>query len=90
MAARNDFSKHQIAVMTPATHAFAITPHDANELSNVTRAIYVGGAGDVTAVLMDDTAAVTFKAVPAGAVLSVRVKQVKATGTTATHLVGLW
>jgi nitrogen fixation protein len=76
-------------LMTPADGAAAITPHDTNLLTVTTRAVYVGGAGDL-AVVMFNGDEVTFPAVPAGTVLPVRAKKVKATGTTATSLVGMY
>lgn len=79
---------HPAAITAPATRAEAVTPHDVNELASVTRALYVGGAGNVALVMADGTAA-TLTAVPVGALLPIRVRQVKATGTTATNLVGL-
>lgn len=72
----------------PATHAEAVTPSDANDLVRVSRALYVGGAGDV-AIVTRDGSGVILSAVPAGTVLPVRVTRVKSTGTTATLLVAL-
>lgn len=68
----------------------AITPHNTNELTTYARAIYVGGTGDVTLIAAGDSAEVTFKAVPAGTILPVLTKIVKATGTDATFLVALF
>jgi hypothetical protein len=73
---------------TPAEHGFSITPHDTNELAYVTRAIYVGGAGDITFTTKGGES-VTLKAVPVGTVLPIRAKLVT-TATTATFLVGLY
>lgn len=68
---------------------FAITPSDTVNFSRETHGgIYVGGTGDVVAVLYDGST-VTFTAVPAGTILPVRAIRVNATGTTATNLVGL-
>jgi hypothetical protein len=72
----------------PAADAFAITPSDAVDFTNDTRAIYVGGAGNLT-VVMQSGAVVLFTAVPAGTVLPIRADRVNATGTTATAMVGL-
>ena len=69
-------------------NAEAVTTSDTAELARVTRALYVGGAGNI-AVVMADRTTVTFAGVPAGTVLPIRVRQVRATGTTATNLVGL-
>lgn len=72
----------------PASHGFAVTPHDSNDLAEVTRALYVGGAGAVSLVLASG-ASVTLTGVAGGTILPLRLRQVKAIGTTATHLVGL-
>lgn len=68
---------------------FAITPHDSTNFTLYPRGIYVGGAGNVVAVTIDDTA-VTFIAVPAGSILPIRCKRVNNTSTTATSLVGMY
>jgi hypothetical protein len=78
------------STVSPAVNGAAITPNDSTPLTQPTRMIYVGGAGDLTVILVGDTAAITFKAVPVGTVLNVRASTVKATGTTATNLVALW
>ena len=88
MSAANNFSYPSNPIEAPATHAEAVTPSDSAELTNVTRALYVGGAGNVV-VVMHGGETVTFTGVPAGAILPIRVKQVKSTSTTATSIVGL-
>ncbi len=73
----------------PASNYAAITTSDSNDLPFLTRYVYVGGAGDVTAVTQAGNA-VVFKAVPAGAILPIRARRINQTGTTATNLVALW
>ena len=73
----------------PAVYADAVTPSDADELSTVSRALFVGGAGDVAVVMLSGDA-VTFGGVTAGSFLPIRVKQVKSTGTTATLILNLY
>ncbi len=68
--------------------AFSITPDDIAVVTPGCEAIYVGGAGDLAVVV--DGVTVTFKAVPVGLIIPVKAQKVKATGTTATLLVGLW
>lgn len=72
-----------------AVCADSITPSDATNLPKVYKAVYIGGSGNISAILEYDTTAVTFNNVQAGSVLPIRVKKINATGTTATGLVGL-
>lgn len=73
----------------PATRAAAITKADADFGSGVIyRALWVGGAGNVTLRGADDSADVELVGVPAGTLLPIAVKRV-ATATTATSIVGL-
>lgn len=72
----------------PPGRGFAITPSDDDELPYVTRAIYVGGTGDINVRLLDRTS-LTFKSAPIGTLL-IRCRQVMDTGTTATDLIGLY
>lgn len=72
----------------PSPEFFAVTPSDTVNFSRVTRGVYVGGEGNVSAVpLVGD--AVTFTAVPAGTILPISASRINATGTTATAIVGL-
>ena len=78
------------SVMSSARKAFAITPHDTNELALTPKALYIGGAGNLVAILADDSASVTFTGLAAGTILPVRAKIVKSTSTTATLIIGLY
>ncbi|MCF7702206.1 hypothetical protein GLR48_23630 [Loktanella sp. M215] len=71
---------------SPVSHAFAVSPSDANDLVKVTRALHLGGAGNLRVIMADGTT-VTFTAMAAGW-HPVRVRRVLATGTTATAIVG--
>jgi len=73
---------------SPATSGFDIIPNDVVDLLEVTRALYVGIAGDVRVTFVSG-ATVTFGNVNAGTILPVRAVRVHATGTTASSLVGL-
>lgn len=72
----------------PATIAFDITPSDSVPLAYTTRGIWVGGDGDV-AVVTKANNTVTLTGALAGTIIPIRANYVKATGTTATNLVGL-
>jgi hypothetical protein len=75
----------------PAVYAFAITPHNDNDLAFVTRAIWVGGAGAVE-VITSGGDTVVLAGITAGTLLPVRAKRVRAAGTTVTNglLIGLY
>jgi len=73
---------------SPATGGFAVTPTDGVDLLEVTRALYVGGAGDVQVTLQSGSTLI-FSNVNAGTFLPIRAVRVLATGTTASSLVGL-
>lgn len=70
------------------TFGAAVTPSDSADLSDVTRGIYVGGAGDLT-VAMSGTN-VTISGVTSGTFLPIRATRVLATGTTATKITAFW
>jgi len=72
----------------PGTDAIAVTPDDSTDLSFLPRAIYVGGAGDLT-VEMKSGNSVKFSAVPVGTLLPIRVNKVKTTGTSATLILAI-
>lgn len=73
----------------PARNFVAVTPHDSTDLTYLTKALYVGGAGNVAAVRADGTA-VVFSGVPAGTILPIRCRRVNSTSTTATNIVALY
>ena len=73
---------------SPADNAEAVTPSDSASLVNVSRALWVGGSGNITVIMKDGTT-VLFSGVPAGVWMPIRVSQVKATGTTATNIVSV-
>jgi hypothetical protein len=72
-------------------HCFVITPSDATPLARRVSGIWVGGAGNVAVIAAADDPAgtpVVFSTVAAGTLLPVCASYVRATGTTATLLVG--
>ncbi len=77
------------SLTSPAEGGAEIAPSDLEPLPHVTRALYVGGGGDV-ALRLSGGAEVTFRNLQAGSLLPVRIDMVKSAGTTATHLIGLW
>lgn len=79
---------HRTADATVAAHgAFLVTPGDATFIP-VTRALYVGGTGNLNVRMADDQT-VLFTAVPVG-IFPIQVDQVLSTSTTATNIVALY
>ena len=75
--------------IAPAEYCFAITPSDESDLGRATKAIYVGTGGDVALVSVRGESVVVFSNVASGSILDVRVRAVRAAGTTASGIVGL-
>lgn len=82
------FADFQPSLSGPASTGFAIVPADDTDLPETTRALYVGGSGDL-AVTMLSGASLVLTAVAGGSLLPLRVVRVWATGTTAGAIVGL-
>ena len=74
---------------SPSQEVIAITPNDSTDLSVFTRAIYVGVGGDISVIPLAGSTPVTFVGLQAGQLLPIRVKRVRASGTTATNILGL-
>lgn len=72
-----------------AVGAFAVVPSDLTQFAQPSRALYIGGDGDLTVTFINDTVA-TFAAVPAGSLLPFRVKKVLSSGTTASLIVAVY
>jgi hypothetical protein len=75
-------------ILAPGTSFAAITPHASNDIA-LTRAVYVGVGGDIVAVGADNTP-ITFKNVPTGVLLPIRVRRINAVSTTATDMVAIY
>jgi hypothetical protein len=71
-----------------ALDGFAITPNDSADLTRDAGGIYVGVTGNVVLDTSKGTT-LTFVAVPAGTILPIDTRRVRATGTTATSLIAL-
>lgn len=77
------------SLTSPPEHAVEIAPSDVAVLRHVTRALYVGGSGDV-ALRLQGGAEVTFRGLLGGSLIPLRADMIKRAGTTATGLIGLW
>lgn len=81
---------HQPGWEAPAQSLVAVTPHDSTNISGgIVRALWVGGAGNISIVAADGASAVLLSNVPQGTLLPIATQRVNATNTTATLIVGL-
>lgn len=88
MAARDVAGDNQMD--HPAYNAEVVTPDNTTELTNVSRALYVGVGGDVSVQMAVTGTAIVFKNVPTGTILPIRIRRVNSTATTATNMVSLY
>ena len=73
-----------------AYNGVAVTPTNGAKIP-VTRALYIGGAGDVAVVFAGGgSTPVTLAGAAAGTKLMVQVNEVRSTNTTATNIVALY
>jgi hypothetical protein len=77
------------SLIAPARNAFSVTPDDTNALASLPKAIYVGTGGNITLRGVDSTQDVIFYNVSNGSIIDIRAKFIRATGTTASNLIGL-
>ena len=71
----------------PSRAPFAIVPHDSMPLARIPKGIYVGTGGTVTLRGIEGAADVTYRNLPDASYIAVRAAYVRATGTTARHMV---
>ena len=79
-----------MAVSTsPCDTSLAVVTSD-TAAQPVSRALFVGGAGNITGRLVSDTTDTVFSGIAGGTILPLQFKLIKTTGTTATGLVALF
>lgn len=86
----DSFQGYQSSIDGPGANLAAVTPNDSTDLTNHSRALWVGGAGDVKVDMVGTGTGVVLSAVPAGTLLPIRAKRVYSTGTNATLIVAIW
>ncbi len=82
------FQSHSPSLQSPALRLAAITPDDAADLAQCTRALNVAVSGTVRVTTVGGDTGDLY--IAAGVAFPVRVQRVHATGTTATGIRGLW
>jgi hypothetical protein len=85
----DNFDRAVDSVIAPARNCFSITPSDLGELPLLPKAIFVGNGGDIVVRAVDSSSDVRFANVSSGTILDIRLKSIRATGTTASSIVGL-
>lgn len=83
------FHSHSDMPGAPSRAPFSITPHDSNELPVIPKALYVGTGGTVALRGIGASTDVSFVNVANGQILDVRAQYIRATGTTASDIIGL-
>lgn len=85
---KDDFQNMTAGLTAPASCGVAIVPSDTDNLDFATRALYIGGTGNVALRLVSgDT--ITLRGLQGGNLYPLRVAQILDTGTTATNIIGL-
>lgn len=83
-----DFTPSNPTALFSARRVAAVTPSDSTDLTGC-RALWIGGAGNLSLKCVDDSAAVTIAIPSAGVLLPVFAARVMA-ATTATSIVALY
>lgn len=83
------FKNSSNSLNSPASACFAITPDDAVELALAPKALYIGTGGDLVVRPLEGDEDVVFANTISGSILDIRVRAVRASGTTAQGIVGL-
>lgn len=70
----------------PARRLLAVTPNDSTDLTDIPKALWISAAGTVNLVAASDVAntGTPMGTLAVGTIIPVRVRRVRATGTTAT------
>lgn len=72
----------------PGQGGAAITPHNTNDIGPF-RSLWVGGAGAISMIFVNDSTPTLISGIPAGTLLPFAVKRVRITDTDATLIVGI-
>ena len=88
MPISDKFQQYQPGLSSPVQGGFDVTPDDATDLPEVTRALMVSAAGDVTVTLKNGDQ-ITLPGLAPGVIYPVRAIRVWATDTTAAGVKGL-
>ena len=88
--ARPPGAGNDVRAISGITSMALVTTSDTIDLPRPTRGLYIGGAGNVNALLVDDSAQVLMTALAVGVIHPLVVRRVFATNTTATLIIACW
>lgn len=86
--ANNQFENYGPGLESPISSTLEVTPSDSTDLDEVSRAIYIGNAGNLRVTMVGGMTA-NFANMPVGW-HPLRVSRVHNTGTIASNIVGCW
>lgn len=89
MPIQDRFHDYAPGLTGPIIGGFDITPDDGSDLSELPRALMVSGAGDVAVEFVNGTS-MTLPGLQVGVIYAIRPQRVRASGTTATGIKGLY
>jgi hypothetical protein len=90
MPATDNYVNYQDGLTSPAENGVAVTPNDGTDLTNATRALWIGGAGNISVDMVGGQTAVVYSGIAAGTWMPLRVTRVRSTSTTATLIVAVY
>lgn len=85
---KDDYANQVSSLTSPFNFCDPVIPDDDNDLSYVSRSLFIGVSGDVRVTTVGGTI-VTFRNHPSG-YMPGRIARVHQTGTSATDIVALW
>lgn len=87
--AQDTFETYIPSLVDSARHAAVVTASDTVDLTAVSRALWIGGAGNIN-VITQGGETVLISGIQAGTLIPIRVSRVLSTNTTATLIVNLY
>jgi hypothetical protein len=75
---------------SPAFDGAPVAPSDTVDLPDAARALFIGGAGNVTVDTLVSGQTLTFRSLSGGSILPVACRRVRSTDTTATYIIALF
>lgn len=77
------------SLTAPAARCFTIAPDDSADLGEAPKALYIGTGGDLVVRPLNGDEDVVFRNAISGSILDIRVRAIRASGTSAQDIVGL-